>query len=643
VTILRNFDRLSMAHGIESAHAVPRLGTGDLHSRPAGADQLCWRRFQTDRMPCHDRPHAGIDPGRQAHGRLNSPMPERLNGPLSGWTASLLTKPVAAFAELVDEAALEKAVLASGCWLACKAEDQRCDASCPSPDFDEQFCLFDDKLGVVSCRNFPDRRCGNGRSSSPIVISLAQSAICSRKATMLVVSYAVAALVMGCAAFYFYVRLRLFLTATTMLLGSLLLIYGPAYLSFMLSSGEKAMVIYHLSGSTGGKSPIFSIIHAASADFPAILIAMNFAMALMFIGVIAGIEIVNRLIPNRIATTQAALAGWNSQPLEDNIGGSRVLLLTIAGLTLFLAWVSISENHIGTIKAFLSIPDEAGRVTYRLNHGSSPNYLYRLALGTAAPMLAVWGLLSGWVNRSWMLVLAAGLLFVAVMIGKSDTLSKAPPAFFLIQLIVAGVLVFGNRMSWRSGLVVLSAVILVLYLIIKLTIASFGDFGVLGFLYYRVFEVPSEAVLETFGAFPFRYPHTWGANIRPLAAIMGLNYVPSFTIISQLWHNTKDATSNALFIADAWIDFSYAGVFVFSMVAGATCRLIDAAYLVKGKTAVGIAVMSAALAGVFALLVSSLNTAFLSGGLLLAPLLAGALFVAIRLLNQTRAMPVLND
>jgi hypothetical protein len=456
---------------------------------------------------------------------------------------------------------------------------------------------------------------------------------------MLAVSYTVAALVMSGAAIYFYLRLRLFLTATAMLLGSLLLIYGPAYLSFMLSSGERAMVIQRLSGSIGGKSPIFSIIHAASADFSAIVTAMNFAMALMFVGVIAGIEIVNRLIPNRIATTQAALAGWNSQPLEDNVGGSRVLLLTIAGLTLFLAWVSIRENHIGIIKAFLSIPDEAGKIAYRLNNGGSRSYLYRLALGTVAPMLVVWGLLSGWINRSRMLVLAACLLFFAVMIGKSDTLSKAPPAFFFIQLIVAGVLVFGNRMSWRSGLIALLAAILVLYLIIRITISSFGDFGALGFLYYRVFEIPSEAVLETFGAFPFRYPHTWGANIRPLATIMGHNYVPSFTIISQLWHNTKDATSNALFIADAWVDFSYAGVFVFSMVAGATCRLIDAVYLVKGKTALGIAVMSAALAGVFALLVSALNTAFLSGGLLLAPLLAGVLVKVIRSLDQDKLSP----
>src|SRR3954449_5986044 len=112
---------------------------------------------------------------------------------------------------------------------------------------------------------------------------------------MLTASYIVAAVAMSGAAIYLYLRLRLFLTATTMLVGALLLIYGPAYLSFMLSSGEKSMVIQRLSGAMGGKSVIFSIIQAASPDFNAIIIAMNFSMALMFVGVVAGIEIVDRL------------------------------------------------------------------------------------------------------------------------------------------------------------------------------------------------------------------------------------------------------------------------------------------------------------------------------------------------------------
>src|SRR3954447_10971591 len=306
---------------------------------------------------------------------------------------------------------------------------------------------------------------------------------------MLVASYVLIAFAICGAIIFLCSRLRFFLTASTMLVVSLLLIYGPAYISFMLSSGEKSMVIQRLSGSMGGKSVIFSIIQAASPDFNAIIIAMNFSLALMFVGVIAGISIVDRLLPKRIAAMQVSLAGWNSQPLKDDVGGSRVLVVAITVLTLFMAWVSVRENHLGVVKGFLSITDdEAARVIYRLNRGGSHSYLYRIVLGAVAPMLVVWGMISGWINRSWLLLLAAGLLFGAVIIGKADTLSKAPPAFFLVQMIVAGLLVFRNRVNWRGGIAVLFAIILVFYLTIKLTVLAYDSFGALGFLYYRVFE-----------------------------------------------------------------------------------------------------------------------------------------------------------
>jgi hypothetical protein len=55
---------------------------------------------------------------------------------------------------------------------------------------------------------------------------------------MLFASYATAAAAMIAAALHLFLRLRLYVTTTAMLVGSLLLVYGPASLSFMLSSGE---------------------------------------------------------------------------------------------------------------------------------------------------------------------------------------------------------------------------------------------------------------------------------------------------------------------------------------------------------------------------------------------------------------------
>ncbi|WP_063688143.1 asparagine synthase (glutamine-hydrolyzing) [Bradyrhizobium stylosanthis] len=109
-TILRNFDRLSMAHGVEVRMPFMdwRLVTYTMalpeSSKSAdGYTKAVARRAMEGLMP------ESIRTARRKVG-FNSPMPEWLNGPLAGWTADLLDRKVPAFAELVDEAALRGAV-----------------------------------------------------------------------------------------------------------------------------------------------------------------------------------------------------------------------------------------------------------------------------------------------------------------------------------------------------------------------------------------------------------------------------------------------------------------------------------------------------------------------------------------------------
>jgi hypothetical protein len=454
---------------------------------------------------------------------------------------------------------------------------------------------------------------------------------------MLTISYAAAAAAMIAAALYLFIRLRLFLTTTTVLVAALLLIYGPAFLSYTLSSGEPGFLINRLSASVGVPHPIFSIIKAQVSDLDAVVTAMNFSIALMYVGIVAGIEIVDRLIPKRVATMRTALTNWNAQVLQDDIDSHRILLIAILALIVLMLSFSIAENHIARIWNFLSIKTDDNNVTrnaFRLHFGGSPNYFYRLILGAVAPMFVIWGLLAGGLSRSWSLLMAASLLLIVTFIGKADTLSKAPPAFFLLQLMVAGLLTFSNRVTWRSTLALACAVALVLYATTRLVMIFPHGTAVLQVIYTRVFESESQALLENFATFPFVHPHTWGTNIRPVAMLMGLPYTPSFSIVAHTWYGTYDVTSPALFIADAWADFSYAGVIVFSLIAGAVCRSIDAIFLAHGKTVVGVAVLGAAFVGVFTLLVTALNTALFSGGLLLAPILAGLLVTATRYFDQ---------
>jgi asparagine synthase (glutamine-hydrolysing) len=109
-TILRNFDRLSMAHGIEVRMpfmdwrlVTYTMALPDESKASDGYTKVIARRAMKNLMP------ESIRMGRRKVG-FNSPMPEWLNGPLSCWTTSLLDQSVPAFTELVDEPALRRTV-----------------------------------------------------------------------------------------------------------------------------------------------------------------------------------------------------------------------------------------------------------------------------------------------------------------------------------------------------------------------------------------------------------------------------------------------------------------------------------------------------------------------------------------------------
>jgi hypothetical protein len=450
---------------------------------------------------------------------------------------------------------------------------------------------------------------------------------------MLSASYAAAAAAILLAAIYFFVRLRLFVTTTSMLVGSLLLIYGPLCLTFTLSGGEPAFLIQRLSTDIFGAlhpHPIFAVMESKVHGLDRVITSMNFAIALMYLGIMTGIEAINWLAPMRAAATEAALSNWNSQPLQDDLDNHRILLLVISALVLFMLFVSVTENHVATIAKFFSIKeDNAARDAFRLHFAASPNYLYRLVLGAIAPMFVIWGLLAGANSRSWKLLLGASLLFVATMVGKLDILSKAPPAFFIIQLMVASLILLTNRISWKLLLVAGLFVVVVVYATENLVVIL-QERSALVAIYSRMFEAENQSLLENFATFPHVYPHMWGANIRPIAMVMGIPFMPSDSIVAHTWYNTYDVTSPSLFIADAWDGFSYAGVIASSVLAGAICRAIDVVFLAHGKSVVGIVVLGATFMGVFTLLTTALNTALLSGGLLLAPIVASALMAINR-------------
>lgn len=109
-TILRNFDRLSMAHGIEIRMPFMdwrlvsyTMALPDASKNARGFTKLVARRAMAGKMPETIRTQA-----RKIG--FNSPMPEWLNGPLAGWIAELLQQSVPAFDDLFDTAGLTESV-----------------------------------------------------------------------------------------------------------------------------------------------------------------------------------------------------------------------------------------------------------------------------------------------------------------------------------------------------------------------------------------------------------------------------------------------------------------------------------------------------------------------------------------------------
>jgi hypothetical protein len=265
-----------------------------------------------------------------------------------------------------------------------------------------------------------------------------------------------------------------------------------------------------------------------------------------------------------------------------------------------------------------------------MNFADSPNYLYRLVLAAVAPMFVIWGLWSGISNRSWLLLLAASLLFAITLIGEIELLSKAPPVFFLVQLMLAALLTLTNRITWKLVLLGGLSVFIIVYVTTRLIIVFPAGMSPLAFVYSRLFEVESQTLLEYFATFPQIHPHTWGANIAPIAILKGVPFVPGYSVVAYAWFGSHDITNPSAFIAAAWAAFSCGGVIVFNVAAGAICRSIDIAFLAPGRSVVGIAVFAATFVGVLTLMTTALNIALFSGGLLLAPILATILVVATR-------------
>jgi hypothetical protein len=161
-------------------------------------------------------------------------------------------------------------------------------------------------------------------------------------------------------------------------------------------------------------------------------------------------------------------------------------------------------------------------------------------------------------------------------------------------------------------------------LAVMIALPQLDPAGILEFLAYRFFDVNNEVVYQTYYVYPHYLPHTWGMNIGLVHSLFGTGELASAHTRVANFFGAEGATFDSFFIGDAWVDFSYGGVLVMSLVVGVVVKIVDIFVMSLGKTPLCLALLGGCMYGLFQLQVTSAFTAFLSGGLVFIPLLASA-------------------
>ncbi|MBB3659761.1 oligosaccharide repeat unit polymerase [Rhizobium sp. BK650] len=431
--------------------------------------------------------------------------------------------------------------------------------------------------------------------------------------TSLVFSIAVAL-----SAVFYFRRIGVNFTISSLLLGLMLVLHGPLYLYY--------------TRVWGPKTAFFEKI-LSSAPEGQVIPALDLALALCFGCICAGMALSDGVFGISRSQMRAAISNWNLQNVRVSRGFSERLAVIAAIGVLVLTFFIVIENSIPhVIDYFRSEAGEMEKIAMRREFGGSRFYLLNLFNSNLLPFLAFSCFIALRERSIWLRPVASAFI-VIVLFEKAATLSKAPLAIFILQLMVVEYL--RRSLQVRLGAAVGFVVICVLLFGAMTAVAIREVSGItetLDFLFYRVFMIVNESLLEYFAAIPNVIPHSWGSQFSWLVNLLqSESSPPTYLLVGAVHRGVMGSTTTAMFIADAWADFSWAGVLIFSLFAGFFVRWLDTELIIKrGKTAATISGLTLGHYGVFVMLSTALQTAMVTGGLILVVPLTIAMSCAFK-------------
>lgn len=323
----------------------------------------------------------------------------------------------------------------------------------------------------------------------------------------------------------------------------------------------------------------------------------------------------------------------------------RLSLAIVAGFFVLLALCCVTADRVPLVEAlrgasFLDLfHDRNDFLRERIGSGQLLNYAFAIMTQSLMPFAVA---VAFWSRSRW-----RWLAVILFAVGTSLTLAKASFIYVAMPLIM----LFLMQSRWRAAGATLLAFVLMLGVMSTLSSGVvgawertahgehvtqtqvalpadtparyniFGEHTALALIANRIVWIPYATALDW-----FRYQdekldgsYVLGRSIRPVAALLGQPRLQLEKEVAALqWGSSGGGTSNAVFIADAWLNWGPLGVIVYALMLALTIKLIEAS---DYPPLIAAAAMPVWLTGV-----SALPPVYFSGGL-------GFLLVAALLLR----------
>ena len=443
-------------------------------------------------------------------------------------------------------------------------------------------------------------------------------------------------------AWFMFRRLRVNFTLSSVGLFLLLAFHGPAYwyyTRYWIHGTTFLNKLYDASASvTGGRNsggvrapdapPVYDHLARLSGDpaFASSIAHLDIAMALLFLGVVAGILLADLVFSSNQAQMNAAIVSWQDSKLSPSLRSrnSKLIfwsILIMCSALLVSLYLKTDKFEL-VYKYFFTVGSEMEKIQWRRESGGF-SYAWNIFFATIALFATVYAMNELRFNKAAGMPLTV-IFVILIIFGKMAYLSKAPVVVYALQICLAVLIARSLNVSRYAAATLLAILVLVaLVMIFVANSAMEGVGNALIFLFYRLLMIPNESLVEYFLAIPNYLPHTNGLDNRFIALLVGEpKLLESYWRVAEVLRGVGGSTTTAMFVADAWAEFSWLGVVIFPIAFGWVLRSLDILLVGKlGKTSASIAGLSLGYYGIFIALSTSLFTAFLTGGILMIPFL----------------------